>query len=93
MKYKNETSSKGSAVPKILEYKGDALAAKDYTPTFRTNLMLKDLRMIAAMAEDMKMPIPMSALTRQIYMSAAALGHGDVDQNAIIEVFERGGGM
>jgi 3-hydroxyisobutyrate dehydrogenase len=84
---------KGSAVPKILEYKGDALAKKDYTPTFRTNLMLKDLRMIAAMAEDLKMPIPLSALTRQVYLSAAAHGHGDDDQNAIIEFFERGGAM
>ncbi|MDA1001404.1 MAG: NAD(P)-dependent oxidoreductase [bacterium] len=84
---------RGSAIPKMLEYKGIPLAKKDYTPTFRTKLMVKDLRMIAAMAEDVKMPIPLSALTRQIYMAAMALGHDDVDQNAIVEFFERGGGM
>ena len=84
---------KNSVIPKMLTYKGTPLAEKDYTPTFRTNLMLKDLRMITAMAEELKMPIPISAITRQIYMSAAALGHGDSDQNAILEFFEKSGAI
>ncbi len=84
---------KNSVIPKMLTYKGTPLAEKDYTPTFRTNLMLKDLRMIAAMAEDLKMPIPISSITRQIYISAAALGHGDSDQNAILEFFEKSGAI
>ena len=84
---------KNSVIPKMLTYKGTPLAEKDYTPTFRTNLMLKDLRMITAMAEDLNMPIPISAITRHIYMSAAALGHGDSDQNAILEFFDKSGAI
>lgn len=84
---------KASAVPKIVEYKAGPMIAKDYTPTFTVNLMLKDLRMIAAFGEAEKVPLPLSALARQVYMGAAALGHGNRDQNAIVEYFERGAGM
>lgn len=84
---------KASAVPRILEYKAQPMIEKDYTPTFTVNLMLKDLRMIAALAEGAKVPIPLGTLSRQVYMGAAALGHGNRDQNAIIEYFERGAGL
>ncbi len=82
-----------SVIPRILEYKAGPMIEKDYTPTFTVNLMLKDLRMIAALAEGAKAPIPLGSLARQAYMGAAALGHGERDQNAIVEVFERGAGI
>ena len=84
---------KASVIPKILDYKASPMIVKDYSPTFTVNLMLKDLRMIAAMAEETKVPTPLCAIARQVYMGAAALGHGDADQNAIIEYFERGAGI
>ncbi len=84
---------KASVIPKILEYKASPMIAKDYTPTFTVNLMLKDLRIIAAMAEGVGVPIPLCAAARQAYMSAAALGHGEADQNAILAFFEKGAGM
>jgi len=84
---------KASIIPKILDYKGSPMIAKDYTPTFTVNLMLKDLRMIAAMAEENKVPTPLCAIARQVYMGAAALGHGDDDQNAIMTYFEASAGM
>jgi len=84
---------KASVIPKILDYKASPMIAKDYSPTFTVNLMLKDLRMIAAMAEENKVPTPLCTMARQIYMGAAALGHGDLDQNAILEYFETSSGM
>lgn len=84
---------KASVIPKILEYKASPMIAKDYAPTFTVNLMLKDLRIIAAMADGLDAPIPLGAAARQIYMSAAALGHGEADQNAIIEFFEKSAGV
>lgn len=84
---------KASVIPKILEYKASPMIAKDYTPTFTVNLMLKDLRIIAAMADALATPIPLGATARQVYMSAAALGHGEADQNAILSFFEKGAGM
>ena len=84
---------KASVIPKILEYKASPMIAKDYAPTFTVNLMLKDLRIIAAMADGLDAPIPLGAAARQVYMSAAALGHGEADQNAIIEFFEKSAGV
>ena len=84
---------KASVIPKILEYKASPMIAKDYSPTFTVNLMLKDLRIIAAMADGVGTPIPLGTMARQVYMGAAALGHGDADQNAILEFFEKGAGM
>ncbi len=84
---------KASVIPKILDYKASPMIAKDYAPTFTVNLMLKDLRMIAAMAEEARVPTPLCAQARQVYMGAAALGHGDADQNAILEYFEAGAGL
>ena len=84
---------KASVIPKILDYKGSTMIAKDYTPTFTVNLMLKDLRMITALAEEAKVPAPLCSIARQVYLGAAALGHGDADQNAIVEYFEAGAGM
>ena len=80
---------KASVIPKILEYKASPMIAKDYTPTFTVNLMLKDLRIIAAMADGLATPIPLGTMARQVYMGAAALGHGNADQNAILEFFEK----
>ena len=84
---------KGSAIPKILDYKASPMIAKDYTPTFTVNLMLKDLGLIAALAEETKVPIPLCSMARQVFMGAAALGYGDQDQNAIMEYFEKGAGI
>lgn len=84
---------KASVIPKILEYKASPMIAKDYTPTFTVNLMLKDLRIIAAMADGLATPIPLGTMARQVYMGAAALGHGNADQNAILEFFEKSAGM
>lgn len=87
------TFLKASVIPKILEYKSSPMIEKDYTPTFTVNLMLKDLRLITAMAEEAKVPIPLCTLARQVYMGAAALGYGDEDQNAILEFYEKGAEM
>ena len=84
---------KASVIPKILDYKGSTMIAKDYTPTFTVNLMPKDLRMITALAEEAKVPAPLCSIARQVYLGAAALGHGDADQNAIVEYFEAGAGV
>ncbi len=80
---------KTGAVPKLLDYKGGPMARKDYATTFPVDMMRKDLRLIATMGEQLKTPLPMSNLARQIYISASAAGFGDKDLGAIIEVYER----
>ncbi len=83
----------GSAVSEIMRVKGREMGRKDYTPTFKVDLMAKDLRLVAAMAESVKAPIPFSALTKQVFTGTQALGHGSDDQNAVREYFERVAGL
>lgn len=73
----------GSAVPKLIDYKGPALRTRDYSPTFTVDLMRKDLRHAAALAG----PDRMARLVHVIFDEAAALGHGPGDIAAIIETF------
>ena len=70
----------------------DEMARRDFTPQFKTDLMAKDLRQVAALAESVHAPIPFSALAKQIFSGAQALGHGGDDMNAVLEVFTRLGG-
>ena len=84
---------KKSAVPKILEYKAGPMVAKEYTPIATLNIMLKDLRIINAMAEEKQVPIPLGSLSRQAYVGAASMGYGEQDLNAVVEYFEKGAGM
>ncbi|MFQ5896163.1 MAG: NAD(P)-dependent oxidoreductase, partial [Nitrospinota bacterium] len=80
------------AVPKILDYKGMAMVDRDYSTTFPVRLMRKDLRLIVALAERLLSPVPLVSAARQVFVAADALGFGEADQNAIIEVYQRVGG-
>lgn len=84
---------KKSVVPKILEYKAGSMVAKDYTPIATLNIILKDLRIITAMAENEQVPIPLGSLSRQAYVGAASMGYDEQDLNAVVEYFEKGAGM
>ncbi len=84
---------KKSAVPKILDYKGSPMAAKEYNPIATVNIMRKDLRTILAMAEDKQVPVPLCATAHQAFVGAAALGFEEKDVIAVLEYFEKGAGL
>ncbi len=70
-----------SAVPKLIEYKGPALRARDYTPAFTVDLMRKDL----GHARELAGPDRIAQLIHRIFDEAADGGYGDADIAAIIE--------
>ena len=65
------------------------VAKRNYPPAFKLDLMAKDLRQIAAMAEAAHAPIPFSALAKQIFTAGQAIGRGGEDQTAVHEVYRR----
>lgn len=73
----------GSAVPKLIDYKGAALRNRDYSPTFTVGLMRKDLRH----AEGLAGPDRIAQLVHAIFDEAGDLGHDDADIAAIIETW------
>ncbi len=84
---------KQASIPKILGIKGDALARRDYTTYFKVDLMRKDLRLIAEMADAATTPTPFAALARQVLISASAMGFGEADQNAVRAFFDEAAGL
>jgi 3-hydroxyisobutyrate dehydrogenase len=57
----------------------------DYQGGFAAALMLKDLRLAMAAAEDVDAETPVGAEARQVYEDFAAAGHGGLDFSGIIQ--------
>lgn len=75
---------RSSAVPRLLEYKAEPLASRDYEPQFTIDLMRKDLRL----ADDALRPGAIAAATFSVFDAAASLGLGDADIAAVMAVIE-----
>lgn len=66
-------------VPHILE--------GDYTPLSAVNIFVKDLGIVLDAARTMTFPLPITASAHQLYLAAAAGGHGLEDDSAVVKVF------
>jgi len=71
-------------IPKLLDYKAQALTMRDFTPQFPTDLMRKDLRI----ASESLPAARLATASRAILEETAELGHGSDDMASLIEVVE-----
>lgn len=76
---------RSGAVPKLLDYKAEALVDRDFTPAFTVALMCKDLRLAAEALPE----LPVGSLTKEILDTVAAAGRGDEDLAALITALEK----
>ena len=60
-------------------YKTPAFVNLDYTPTFTSHLLRKDLELGLDASRATNVPLPLTALTHQIVMENIGLGQGDDD--------------
>ncbi|MFI5036342.1 MAG: NAD(P)-dependent oxidoreductase [Acidimicrobiales bacterium] len=74
-------------------YKTPALVNLDFTPTFTPVLLRKDFDLGLAMAHDLDVPMPLSALSTQIVLSAIGAGRRDDDFAVIFLEAARGAGL
>jgi len=72
---------------------GPRIVAGDLAPGFMINLQLKDLRLVLEMAQELALPLPVTALAMQLYRAAAADGKGECGTQAVATVFERLAGV
>jgi len=68
-----------------------APASRDYRPGFMTALMLKDLRLAEAAAEQAGLQTPLAALAAQIYARYADRGEAESDFSGVIRMIREGG--
>jgi 3-hydroxyisobutyrate dehydrogenase-like beta-hydroxyacid dehydrogenase len=83
----------GSAVgAPLVKYKSAALAADDYTSTFSSRLMQKDLDMALASAAHGGVPLPVTAVVQQLLQGCISSGMGDIDFAALLPRLKREAG-
>lgn len=77
----------------IVKAKAAQLAQRDFSATFTVNQMIKDLDLILGAASDNQVPLPQTALTRQLMEAARSHGDAEADYAAIIKATERSAGL
>ena len=63
------------------------ILAGDYTPLSAVNIFVKDLGIVLETAKKSSFPLPLTATAHQMFMMAAAAGHGGEDDSAIVKIF------
>lgn len=78
----------GMAYSTFFEKRVQRMIAGDFSPTFTVELMLKDVTLARAMADEAGVPVPIMEETRATYRQAADYGHGGDDFSAVGRVIE-----
>ena len=63
------------------------ILAGDYTPLSAVNIFIKDLGIVLDSARKLPFPLPLTSSAHQMYLAAAAHGHGLEDDSAVIKMF------
>ena len=78
----------GSANSTMLQLKGEPMLTHDFTPLFKLEHMLKDVRLCLEEAREAGAAFPAAALAGELYAAGAGRGLGDQDFAAVLEVVE-----
>ena len=63
------------------------ILAGDYTPLSAVNIFVKDLGIVLDTAKKFAFPLPLTAAAHQLYLAAAAQGHGLEDDSSVVKVY------
>ena len=77
----------------FVKYKTDALVADDYTSTFSSSLLFKDLALALEAGHQVAAPLPVTALTQQLVQGCMAMGMADDDFMALLPRLRREAGL
>jgi 3-hydroxyisobutyrate dehydrogenase-like beta-hydroxyacid dehydrogenase len=81
-----EAIGAGAGSSRMFEVRGPKVVARDYDPTVRLEVFLKDLDLIAAFAADLGVSTPMLDASRRMYDEARDRGWTDADPVRVAEL-------
>ncbi len=87
-----EAGMGGSGGSTMMNLKSGPMREHDYTPLFKLDHMLKDVRLCLDQARAEGMPFPFAQETERVLATASELGFGEDDFAALIEALEAGSG-
>jgi 3-hydroxyisobutyrate dehydrogenase-like beta-hydroxyacid dehydrogenase len=88
-----DTLAQSAIASPWLKAKVGLMKQRDFTPTMTTRLILKDLDLMLAAARENHVPMPLTAVTRQMMQAVVGGGYGDEDYMATIKLAERQAGL
>jgi 3-hydroxyisobutyrate dehydrogenase len=83
-----EVVSGGLGASNIISSLAPKILRGDMEPGFKLRLQQKDIRLALQLAEELKLPLPASGLSQQIFRIAEAIGLGDKGTQALIKAYE-----
>jgi len=81
--------SSGAAGSWMLSNLAPKMLERDFEPGFKVRLQQKDLRLALAAAEELKLPLPGTALVQQLFRAVEAAGMGEKGTQALILALEK----
>lgn len=88
-----EMVSGGGGRSGMVDTKGDKVIYRDFSPHFKTSLMLKDLRLATDFADELEIPVPMLAATKEMMQLAMTKGFAEEDMCSVIKCYEEWAGI
>lgn len=88
-----EVLSNSAAKSGLIEFKAPYVLRRDFSPQFSTKWMDKDIGLMLESGRELKVPLPLTGLTRQLFQAAIATGHGEEDMCSTIKVLEAMAGV
>ncbi len=83
-----EVMGAGSGASAMLALKAGPMRDHDYTTLFKTEHMLKDVRLCLEAAQTAGAPFPAAAAARDALVAAVGRGYGEQDFAALVEAYE-----
>jgi 3-hydroxyisobutyrate dehydrogenase-like beta-hydroxyacid dehydrogenase len=77
----------------LVAAKAPMVLRRSFEPAFSVKWMHKDIGLMLDSANELGVPVPLTALTRQMFQAAISQGHGDEDICATIKVLEDWAGV
>jgi 2-hydroxy-3-oxopropionate reductase len=78
----------GWAGSKVLEVSAEAMLPGNFKPGGTVDIHWKDLGYALALAREMDVPVPATALAHEVFKAARASGRGRLSQPAIVQMWE-----
>jgi 3-hydroxyisobutyrate dehydrogenase len=78
----------GYAGSALLERLFPRMLARDFSPASVPTVALKDLKMVSELAGTLNVPTPMSGQAEALFRLLVSKGHADLDQSAVLKVFD-----
>jgi 2-hydroxy-3-oxopropionate reductase len=80
--------SRGAAQCWALDHKPQKIFARDLGPGFKAYMQAKDLKIVVDTGRTYGTPLPLTAVTHQLYEAMISMGNGNLDNSAVITVIE-----